>query len=74
MGLGGYYGRRFKTSLPVSQTVNANDYGISAEFGLKVGSIGMSLIWMSSKMPLFEEKSAPSVRQGTGLFKLGFYF
>ena len=74
VGFGGYYGHRFKTSLPVSQTVSANDYGLSAEVGLKVGFIGMSVIWMSSLAPMFEEKSAPSVRQGTGLFKLSFYF
>ena len=74
LGLGGYYGHRFKTSIPVGYTVNKNDYGLSAEFGLKVGRIGMSVLWMSSMTPFFEEKSAPSVRQGTGLFKLSKYF
>ena len=74
VGFGGYYGHRFKTSLPVSQTVNANDCGLSAEVGIKAGFLGMSLLWMSSMTPMFEEKSAPSVRQGTGLFKLSFYF
>ena len=74
VGFGGYYGHRFKTSLPVIQTINTNDYGLSAEVGIKVGFIGMSVIWMSSLTPMVEGKSAPSVRQGTGLFKLGFYF
>jgi len=74
LGLGGYYGHRFKTSLPVEQTINANDYGISTEIGIKAGFLGMSVLWMSSRMPLFEEKSAPSVRQGTGLFRLSKFF
>lgn len=74
LGLGGYYGYRFKTSLPVERTVSKEDYGLAFELGLKSGGIGMSVIWRSSLAPFFEEKSAPSVRQGTGLFKLSKYF
>ena len=70
LGFGGYYGYRLKTSLPVDRNINKEDYGLAFEFGLKTGGIGMSLIWRSSLKPFFEEKSAPSVRQGTTLFKL----
>ena len=73
-GIGGYYGHRFKTSLPVSQTIQADDYGIATECGLKTGRLGMSVLWMSSLVPFFEGDSAPLVKQGTGLFKLSFYF
>ena len=72
-GIGGYYGHRFKTSLPVSQTIKTDDYGIATEFGLKTGRLGMSVLWMSSMAPFFGGDSAPLVRQGTGLFKLSFY-
>ena len=73
-GLGGYYGRRFKTSLPVAYTINSNDYGLSFEFGLKVGSTGFSTVWMSSLAPFFSDGTAPQVRQGTALFRLNKYF
>ena len=72
-GIGGYYGHRFKTSLPVSQTIKTDDYGIATEVGLKMGRLGMSVLWMSSMVPFFEGDGAPLVRQGTGLFKLSFY-
>ncbi len=73
VGFGGYYGRRFKTSLPVSQTIRKDDYGLSADVGIKVGRIGLSGIWMTSLSPLFEGDT-PSARQYTGLFKLSFDF
>ena len=74
LGLGGYYDHRFKASLPVDQTIRTEDYGFSAELGLKVASVGMSVIWMSSMAPFFEQESAPSVRQGTALFRICKYF
>ena len=74
LGLGGYYDHRFKASLPVDQTIRTEDYGFSAELGLKVASVGMSVIWMSSMTPFFEQESAPSVRQGTALFRICKYF
>lgn len=73
-GVGGYYAHRFTTSLPVSQTVRTDDFGIAAEFGMNVGGIGMSVQIMSSMMPFFQEDSAPLARQATALFKLGYYF
>lgn len=73
-GIGGYYGHRFKASIPVSQTVRADDYGMAMEFGLKAGSFGFSSIWMSSMVPFFEAEGAPSVRETTGLFKITKYF
>ena len=73
LGVGGFYAHRFKTSLPVSQTIRQKDYGLAAEFGIKVGSISLSTLWMSSLTPFFEE-GAPSVRQGTSLFKLCKFF
>ena len=74
LGLGGYYDHRFKASLPVDQTIRTEDYGFSAEFGLRVARVGMSVIWMSSMAPFFENESAPSVRQGTALFRISKYF
>ena len=74
LGFGGYYDYKFKTSLPVDYTVDKNGYGLTAEFGLKVGGIGLSVLWMSSMTPLFTEKSAPSVRQGTSLARITKYF
>ena len=74
LGFGGYYGHRFKTSLPSDWTVRTEDFGLSTELGLKVGGFGLSVIWMSSLTPFFNEKSAPSVRQGTALVKLNKYF
>ncbi|MBR5174566.1 MAG: M28 family peptidase [Bacteroidales bacterium] len=70
LGFGGYYSHRFKATLPVSHTVKADDYGLSFEFGLKVGDFGLSFTWLSSLVPLFEQKDAPSVRQGTSLVRL----
>ena len=70
LGFGGYYGHRFKTSLPADWTVRTEDFGLSTELGLKVGGFGLSVIWMSSLTPFFNEKSAPSVRQGTALVRL----
>ena len=74
LGFGGYYGHRFKTSMPSDWTVRTEDFGLSTELGLKVGGFGLSVIWMSSLTPFFNEKSAPSVRQGTALVKLNKYF
>ena len=74
LGLGGYYDYKFKTSLPVGQTIRKDGYGFSAEFGLKVAGVGLSVIWMSSLTPFFENESAPSVRQGTALFRISKYF
>ena len=74
LGLGGFYNHKFKTSLPVAETIRKDGYGLTAEFGLKVGGTGLSVIWMSSLMPFFEQKDAPSVRQGTALFRINKYF
>ena len=74
VGFGGYYGHRFKTNLPVGQTVRKEDYGLSTEVGLKLGRIGLSGLWMASLTPFFEGDGAPLVRQNTGLFKLSFDF
>ena len=74
LGFGGYYGRRFKTELPVSQTIRREDYGLSWEFGLKAGGIGLSVLWMSSLAPFFEEEAAPQVRESTALFRISKYF
>ncbi|MBR4756148.1 MAG: M28 family peptidase, partial [Bacteroidales bacterium] len=74
LGAGAYYGHKFKTSLPVERTVNTEDYGLSFEFGLQSGNIGMSVTWLSSLKPFFAEENAPSVRQGAGLFRLTRYF
>ena len=74
LGFGGYYGRRFKTELPVSQTISREDYGLSWEVGMKVGGTGLSLIWMSSLAPFFEAEGAPLVRESTGLFRISKYF
>ena len=73
-GLGGYYARRFTTSLPVAQTVQADDFGFAAELGMNVGGIGMSVLIMSSLTPFFQEDGAPLAHQGTALFKLGYFF
>ena len=74
LGFGGYYGHRFKTSLASPWTVRTEELGLSWEFGLKVGGTGLSVLWMSSLTPFFDEKSAPSVRQGTALVRLNKYF
>ena len=74
LGFGGYYGHRFKTSLASPWTVRTEELGLSWEFGLKVGGMGLSVLWMSSLTPFFDEKSAPSVRQGTALVRLNKYF
>ena len=74
LGFGGYYGRRLKTELPVSQTVCQEDYGLSWEVGMKVGGTGMSVIWMSSLAPFFEGDAAPLVRERTALFRISKYF
>ena len=74
VGFGGYYGHRFKTDLPVGETIRKDDYGLSFDVGLKVGRIGFSAIIMPSLSPFFEADSAPSVRQYTSLFKLSFDF
>ena len=74
-GFGGYYGHRFKISLPIDQTIRKDDYGLSGEVGMKVGSmIGMSVIWMSSLTPFFEAAGAPLVRESTTLFRISTYF
>ena len=73
-GLGGYYARRFTTSLPVVQAVQADDFGFAAELGMNVGGIGMSVLIMSSLTPFFQEDGAPLAHQGTALFKLGYFF
>lgn len=74
VGFGGYYGHRFETSLPVDYTIQRDDYGLAFEFGLKLGRIGLSSLWMSSLTPFFAPETAPSVRQGFVLTKLGWYF
>ena len=74
VGYGGYYGRRFSAFLPVDQTIRQNDWGMSAEVGVKVGFIGFSSLWMASFTPFFEDSGAPSVRGYTGMFKLSVYF
>ena len=74
VGYGGYYGHRFSASLPVGQTIRQNDWGMSAEVGVKVGFIGFSSVWMSSMTPFFEGSDAPSVRPYTGLFRLSVFF
>ena len=74
LGFGGYYGWRFKTELPVSQTIRREDYGLSWEVGMKVGGTGLSLIWMSSLVPFFEGDAAPLVRESTALFRISKFF
>ena len=74
LGFGGYYGWRFKTELPVSQTIRREDYGLSWEVGMKVGGTGLSLIWMSSLAPFFEGDAAPLVRESTALFRISKFF
>ena len=74
LGLGGYYGYRFKSSLANSLTIPKDDYGLSWEVGMKVGGIGMSVIWMSSLAPFFVEENSPLVRENTALFKMSKYF
>ena len=74
VGLGAYYGRRFSASLPVEYPLSANDYGLSAEVGFKLGGIGFSALLMSSYTPLFEGDAAPLVRQNAALFRLGYTF
>ena len=69
-GLGGYYNHKFNASLPVAQAIRKDGYGYCAEFGMKVGTFGWSVIWMNSLTPFFEEATAPSVRQGTSLFRI----
>lgn len=73
-GIGAYYGRRFYASLPVEYTVAPNDYGLSVEFGLKLGPIGFSAHWMPSFAPVFEGDTSPLVRQDAALFRLGYTF
>lgn len=73
LGVGGYYNHRFSASLPVQQTVRKDSFGVSAEFGLKVGGIGMSVIWMIPVTTLFEESGAAPVRQATALFRFSKY-
>ena len=74
VGVGGYYDRRFKTSLPVDYTIRTDDYGVSAVFGLRSGKIGLEAMWLWSTVPFFNVESAPSVRQGTRLVKFNKYF
>ena len=74
LGFGGYYGWRFKTELPISQTIRREDYGLSWEVGMKVGGTGLSLIWMSSLAPFFEGDAAPLVRESTALFRISKFF
>jgi len=74
LGFGGYFGHRFKTSLPVSQTVSTDDFGLAFEVGFNIGGIGMSAMWMSSLTPFFEDSAAPSVQPFTGLFKISKFF
>lgn len=73
-GIGGYYACRFSASLPVSHTVRTDDFGLAAEVGINVGGIGMSILYMSSFTPFFQEDGAPLAHQGTALFKLGYFF
>lgn len=75
LGVGGYFSYRFNSSLPISQTVKTNDYGITAELGLRaVGGVGFSVLLMSSLSPFFQEDGAPSVRQVSNLFRITRYF
>ena len=74
LGIGGYYDRRLKTSLATSQVVRPVDYGLSYEFGLKIGGIGMSWIFMSSLTPFFKEEGAPHALQGTCVWRLHKFF
>ena len=73
-GVGGYYDRRFKTSLPVDYTIRTDDYGVSSVLGLRSGKIGLEAMWLWSTVPFFNAESAPSVRQGTRLVKFCKYF
>ena len=73
-GVGGYYDRRLKTSLAVDQAIRKDGYGVSAVIGVRASGIGMELMWLWPVTPFFEQESAPSVRQGTSLFKLYKYF
>ncbi|MBQ7643836.1 MAG: M20/M25/M40 family metallo-hydrolase [Spirochaetales bacterium] len=74
LGFGGYYNHKFKTSLPVDQTIISDNYGLAAEWGFKLGGFGMSVIWMSSLTPFFEGAASPSVKQSTALFRINKYF
>ena len=73
-GFGGYYGHRFQTSLVNDLTIGQDDYGLSFEYGMKVGGAGFSVVWMSSLAPFFQGASAPQVRQSVGLFRINKYF
>lgn len=73
MGVGGYFNHRFSASLPVLQTVRKDSFGVSAELGLKVGGVGMSVIWMIPVSTLFEDNGALPVRQATALFRISKY-
>ena len=73
LGVGGYYNHRFSASLPVPQTVRKDAFGVSAELGVKVGGVGMSVIWMIPVTTLFEECGAVPVRQSTTLFRIRKY-
>ena len=74
LGFGGYYDHHLKTSLAVDQTIKTGGYGVSGVFGIRAAGIGMEYMWLWPTSPFFDGKSAPSVRQGTGLFKLYKYF
>ena len=74
LGFGGYYGWRLKTELASAYSIRKEDYGLSWEVGMKVGGIGMSVIWMSSLAPFFVEDGTPQVRESTALFKISKYF
>ena len=73
-GLGGYYGHRFKPTLPIGETINPDGCGLSFEFGFKMGGVGFSTVMMSSLRPFFQDAFAPLVRESTALFKLSKYF
>ena len=73
-GVGGYYNRRLNASLDVDHSIRKDGYGVSAGLGLRSGGIGWELTWFWPVTPFFEQESAPSVRQGTSLFKLYKYF
>ena len=74
LGFGGYYGWRLNTELASGYSIRKEDYGLSWEVGMKVGGIGMSVIWMSSLAPFFVEDGTPRVRGSTALFKISKYF
>lgn len=74
LGIGGFYGHRFQTSLAVDQSIRQDDFGLATEIGLRLGSLSLSSVWMSSLTPFFVASDAPLARQSLSLFRLCKFF